>query len=587
MADPLSILGGISAGGHLLGAIVKTITAISTLCENFRDAPRQLLRIQDRLILIRDILTDVESQVRELTDGDLLSEELRKSLQFTLVTILADVEKLQKLVPHLARSSSSIRTRLQWTVFRQKLSNKELEQIAQAEVSLMDILQVLISRSVLTILKETRERKHQSKHVQVISRTNERRPGIRRVDSMVLDVHGIWRWMGLVSAFTYVMDSQQAWRSRLVLGIQPPAWAWLQSVLLQIDLAASINGVWGFRITSGHLYVHNRVSIESPFMRACQEGDIPLMEQSLADQPWALRNKVTNTGETPLLLAITSQNLKAVRWLLEQGADPNDGDDDQVLPVFSTLRMQPRWIQHFVQLPPTWDSWFECLRLLAKHGASVHEVARGKTMGMLDITRRYKRLPLPDYTVDYINLLRSENYVDFDACDEGGWSAIAGALRSPSHGLSALKSLVASGVDISRILDDGRSYLALAAELSRDVEVLRYVYDNGCGSHLNRQDKWGWTALHYCVFEECRREYGSEIRKVQFLLENGAKVDIEGGENQRIPIPTLGRDRFTPVEMADHFEERWEWCTSVPTLLQTYSCDKDVFYDAMESQDNV
>lgn len=145
MADPVSILGGISAGGHLLGAILKTITAISTLCENFRDAPRQLVRIQDKLISIQDVLTEVKSQAQELTDGDLLHEKLRRSLHRTVATILADVDKLQKRIPYPTSSSSSIRTRLQWTVFRQKLSKKELEQIAQAKASLMEILQVLIS----------------------------------------------------------------------------------------------------------------------------------------------------------------------------------------------------------------------------------------------------------------------------------------------------------------------------------------------------------------------------------------------------------------------------------------------------------
>ncbi|KAK5636749.1 hypothetical protein RRF57_012461 [Xylaria bambusicola] len=189
------------------------------------------------------------------------------------------------------------------------------------------------------------------------------------------------------------------------------------------------------------------------------------------------------------------------------------------------------------------------------HGASVHEVARGKTMGMLDVSGQ--RLSLHDYTLDYIDLLRSENYVDFDTCDEEGWSALVSALRSSAHGLSALKSLVASGVDIPRILDDGRTYLALAAELSRDVEVLRYVYDNGCASYLNLQDKWGWTALHYNVFAECVREHNSEMCRIRFLLDKGAKLDIEAGENQRIPILTIDGSGLTPIEMADYFEKRW------------------------------
>ncbi|GAW20379.1 hypothetical protein ANO14919_098850 [Xylariales sp. No.14919] len=99
MADPLSILGGLSAGGQVLGAIVKTIAAISTLCENFRDAPRQLVRIKDRLIAIQDILAEVESQVHDLADDDILPKNMRNHLHVAVSTILGDVEKLRKHIP--------------------------------------------------------------------------------------------------------------------------------------------------------------------------------------------------------------------------------------------------------------------------------------------------------------------------------------------------------------------------------------------------------------------------------------------------------------------------------------------------------
>jgi acetyl esterase/lipase len=39
MADPLSVLGGISAGGHLVVAIIKTIRDISDIYENFKMHP--------------------------------------------------------------------------------------------------------------------------------------------------------------------------------------------------------------------------------------------------------------------------------------------------------------------------------------------------------------------------------------------------------------------------------------------------------------------------------------------------------------------------------------------------------------------
>ncbi|KAI0416380.1 ankyrin repeat-containing domain protein [Xylaria grammica] len=585
MADPLSILGGLSAGGQVLGAIVKTIAAISTLCENFRDAPRQLVRIKDRLIAIQDILAEVESQVHDLADDDILPKNMRNHLHVAVSTILGDVEKLRKHIPGPNGATSSICKRLQWAAFRQKLFKKDLEEITQAEASLMDILQVLISRSVLTILSQSRRRKEDFERMQAESRASERRLALRRINSIVLDTRSIWRWVGFVSAFTYAVDVQQRWTSRLVLGFQPPTWAWLQSILFQIDLAAPLNGAKGFRIVSGHLYLQNRVAVDSAFMAACQRGDIPLMKQYLADQPWALRDRAISTGETPLLLAIKGQSLQAVRWLLEQGANPNDGDDDQVLPVFATLGMRPRQVRPFIQVPSSWDYWFECFRLLVSHGASVHEVARGKTLGTLNLISSCPKPPPYDYTLDYINLLRSENYVDFDMCDESGWSIFVNALRSPDHSLKAIRTLVDTGVNASRILDDGRTYLALAAESSSDVRVLQYLYDNGCALHLNRQDKWGWTPLHYCIFTESGKRGDPMMRRVKYLLDKGANPEIIADEHERVPIPTLDSDCFTPIDLAEHLEKYLP--TGLTALLRNYVRDEDVFYEAVESQDSV
>ncbi|KAI1131071.1 ankyrin repeat-containing domain protein [Nemania abortiva] len=584
MADPLSILGGISASSQLLGTVVKTISTISTLCENFRNAPRQLGRIKDRLIVIKDILTEVESQVQGLNNDEILPENMRQRLHDAVTTILADVEKLQKHIPCPTSASGSVCKRLQWVAFREKWSKKELEEIEQAEASLMDIMQVLISRSVLTLLYESRQREGDFGRTQDESHETHdgnRRQAIRQINSIVLDSRGIWRWMGFVSAFTCAVDVRRRWTSRLVIGFQPPIWTWLQSVLFQLDLAAPLNGATGFRIVSGHLYLQNRVPVDSPFMAACQRGDIPLMRQCLADQPWTLRDRAISTGETPLLLAIKGRHLQAVQWLLEKGADPNDGDDDQVLPVFATLGMQPRQTQHFVQLPSSWNFWFECFQLLVSHGASVHEVVRGKTLGTLNLMSRRREPPPYDYILDYINVLRSEHYADFDLYDQNGWSIFVSAFRSPSHGLQAIQSLVDSGADVSRILDDGRTYLALAAELSTDVKVLKYLYDHGCALHLNRQDKWGWTPLHYCVNAGRGRWHGPGSYMIKFLLDMGADLEIKAGQNDRLPMPDFNSDYFTPMELADHVERIRP--TGVAALLRSHIREEDVFYDAMES----
>ncbi|KAI0537504.1 hypothetical protein GGR58DRAFT_527274 [Xylaria digitata] len=160
--------------------------------------------------------------------------------------------------------------------------------------------------------------------------------------------------------------------------------------------------------------------------------------------------------------------------------------------------------------------------------------------------------------------------------------SLVSAFRSPSHGLKALQTLVKSGVDISRILDDGRTYLALAAELSRDTRVLQYLYDNGCAPHLNQQDKWGWTPLHYCVFVESSSLHNIQTSKLRFLLTKGANLETKAGENQRIPIPILDSDGFTPVDLSNYLEKGRP--TGVTALLRSYVRDEDIFYDAVESQ---
>ncbi|KAI0105009.1 ankyrin repeat-containing domain protein [Nemania sp. FL0031] len=584
MADPVSILGGLSAGAQLLGAMAKTISTISTFCENFRHAPRQLVRIKDRLIAIQDILAEVESQVQGLTNDDILPEDMRQRLYAAVSTILADVEKLQKRIPCPISVGGSVRKRLQWATFRERWTKKDLGEITQAEACLMDIMQVLISRSVLIIICEIRQKKAELGRIQPETYASDRRLALCQINSIVLENHSTWRWMGFLGAFTYAVDVQHQWRSRLVFGFQPPTWTWLQSMVFQLDLAAPLNGASGFRITSGHLYLQNRVPVDSPFMAACQRGDIFLMKQYLTDQPWALRDKTISTGETPLLLSIKSENLQAVQWLLEQGANPNDGDDDQVLPVFATLGMQPRRRQRFVQIPSRWNSSFECFRLLVSHGASVHEVVRGKTLGNINLVSRCPSPPLYDFTVDYINLLRSENFADFDFSEPTRMSLFVNAFQSPCYGLQAIQALVHSGANVSRILDDGRTYLAIAAEMSEDIKVLKYVYENGCASYLNRQDKWGWTPLHYCVFMEWGRWHSPRTDKSKFLLDMGADPKIKAREHELLPIPTFDSDHFTPIELADHLESHWP--TGVSALLRSYVREEDVFYDAMESQDN-
>ncbi|KAI1736088.1 ankyrin repeat-containing domain protein [Xylaria scruposa] len=573
MADPLSILGGLTASGQILSTIVKTVVAISEFCDNFQNAPRHFVRIKNRLIQIRDILVEIESLIQNLTDDDFLPRDMREHLHNAIAAVLKEVIQVQGFIPQ----RTSITEKLRWATFRKRLSKKAVEELDQAEASLFKIIQFLTYRNAVRLVVESRERQQKTEQEQAKPRSAiSSRIAIRQINFAVLNSDSIWRRLGVSGAFSYVKDAQGHWKSHWLLGFQPP-WSWMQSVLFQIEFANRSDGASGVRITSGHLYLQNRISVDHPFMRACRSGDIALMRQCLDDQPWVIRDRCITTGETPLLLAIRGESLEAVKWLIERGANPNDGDDDQILPVFAALGMNAPGKSHFLQLAPRWNSWFECLRLLVLHNASIHEVVHGKTLGMLSVFSRYRSTAMNDHTINYINFLRSEDYVDFDTIDRQGWSTLGLALQSPSQGLRAIQILNGLGVNISRILDDGRSYLSIALEATKDISILQYLYDNGCAQHLNRQDKWGWTPLHYCVFAESGGNCNTGLPKLRFLLEKGADTETRANHHHLIPIP--GLSEFTPIELADHLEELQH--TGAGLLLRQYARVEETFYDAV------
>jgi ankyrin repeat protein len=112
-----------------------------------------------------------------------------------------------------------------------------------------------------------------------------------------------------------------------------------------------------------------------------------------------------------------------------------------------------------------------------------------------------------------------------------------------------LKFLVKNGVNVSRVFDDGRSPLHLAAELANDVEVLEYLRNQGCLDDLNRQDIWGWTPLHHAIIAAYLHTSPDVFQKVQFLLSKGADVNIKGRAREIFWPEKMPADGFTPGQM--------------------------------------
>jgi ankyrin repeat protein len=118
--------------------------------------------------------------------------------------------------------------------------------------------------------------------------------------------------------------------------------------------------------------------------------------------------------------------------------------------------------------------------------------------------------------------------------------------------VDSIKLLQKEGVDLTKILDGGQSFLHVAAQLAENVAVLEYIYTNGCQQYLNRQDNWGWTPLHWSVVSQAAMSGSgkSRIANFSFLLSQGADPTIKAHESDIIPWGFLPWQEFTAIELA-------------------------------------
>jgi hypothetical protein len=210
-----------------------------------------------------------------------------------------------------------------------------------------------------------------------------------------------------------------------------------------------------------------------------------------------------------------------------------------------------------VQLAPLTTIWLDILQLLVRYGASVHEAMPYKTLTALQYSKENCD---PEATVHFFRLLLSESYVDFDVADEQGarCSALWNAVRSREAAASALDTLAHAGVQLGRVYADGRTALHIAAELAYDTEGLKHLYLKHGMTELNRQDKWGWTPLHYAIMSTSYQRRIPRCAKVQWLLANGANPHIQGLKKVRgdyHPSELLNQP-VTPLEYAATFRPR-------------------------------
>lgn len=121
--------------------------------------------------------------------------------------------------------------------------------------------------------------------------------------SAVLGADSWLRRFGLYGSFTVVSTSDEIRKTRVCVGYKLPTWVLSKSIMFDIQFSSLGPCETGIRILSGTLRVQNQVLKDSPFMAACQKGDIQLIRQHLNDKSGFLGDRTICSGKTPLLVS--------------------------------------------------------------------------------------------------------------------------------------------------------------------------------------------------------------------------------------------------------------------------------------------
>jgi hypothetical protein len=125
---------------------------------------------------------------------------------------------------------------------------------------------------------------------------------VQRQRHSYLAVDSPLRHSGLHISLVHAQEKMTAIsQTNVCVGFCVSFWLTLLSISVELGIInAPQQDGWSLRL---NLRVQNRVSLESPLMKACQQGDIPLVCQVLEDGRGGINDRTICSGKTALLVS--------------------------------------------------------------------------------------------------------------------------------------------------------------------------------------------------------------------------------------------------------------------------------------------
>jgi ankyrin repeat protein len=256
-----------------------------------------------------------------------------------------------------------------------------------------------------------------------------------------------------------------------------------------------------------------------------------------------------NKAQTPLILAVANSNEQAVRFLLEQGADPNEANSDGLTPLYeaalvgsqSLVRLliekganvnEPNYIS---QLTPVMGASKhpKIIQLLIDLGAKVNLRTRANDSALLFAAQAG--------SLDSVVFLL-DNGAELNGKYEVSDTALIPAV---AHGhISTVRLLVERGIELNAVNDHGNAALHLATE---NEEIVRILLE--AGADVNIRSKNGGTPL-YLAASSISKESDAVVES---LLQHNADVNAVDDEGVPPLVKAILVDSKTKIKtLLDH-----------------------------------
>ena len=199
-------------------------------------------------------------------------------------------------------------------------------------------------------------------------------------------------------------------------------------------------------------------------------------------------------GGTPMMLALAAKNVEVVKYLLENGANPNNHTKERngkIYPLHMILDQDK-----FLNQDKLLD--MAIFKLLIKHGAKLETKCGGYgKLTPLQLAARRGKSFETKYLIDM--------GADMNVLDDLGRSAVHIAIQEGSkRSLDTAKILIKAGANVNTAFGDNMLWSPLhSAVMDNDFEMVKLLVE--AGANVNAKDRNGRTPIRYAY--DCKQWY--------------------------------------------------------------------------------